>query len=328
MIYCCILKGRTTSEDQFERFLLSYKDALVMSPNNITSYFFYDTDDSKKKIEGTIKDYLSHHFYILLKRNDDAGQLRNEFLARISVRDPKLGDCFTFFDGDDTIDRNYFNFDPTNLIGRGYGVGNPVAVYGPLETDKYPLKWCQVLSTSDPFNAILLDKKGCQSWGNFYEMQIARETCFGSGLFEDVVFWYRIANKYKNPLLMWDKIYYWHRDNPKALTRNTNTMQQLKEGFKNLETAKNCALKYFCDSDERVWRRYTIGILILLRNSQKIENKEKEEMLDFLFKSKDPKCFYANEIRLSEPKLWENVKESYKYLEEFCGLITSETAYL
>jgi hypothetical protein len=317
MIYCCVLKGKTTSEEQFKRFLDSYRNAIVNSPQHIFTYYFYDTDEAKASIEKKFKgeDFLRTE-YKLLKRNDDAGELRNEFLARLTLIDEKIGDCFTFFDGDDTISPNYFNFNPAVIYGRGFAICNPIAVYGEEETDKYPLKWCQVLSTTELYNAILLDKKGCQCWGTFYEIKLAKESCFGRGLFEDVTFWYRLARKYRNPVLFWDKVYYWYRNNPKAITRTMGSFKDLKEGIKNLEFAKDISLLDYKPTDERVWRRYTIGMLILLRNSQSIEDKY--ALTVFLQKSIDKECFYPRMIQQMEPKLWENVKKDYPNLEVFC----------
>lgn len=319
ILYCCILKGKTTTESQFKRFVESFTTAWNYARNyvDLRPYFFVDSDEAESLLLDNFGDDVE-----ILRRNDDPGELRNEFLARLQMIS---GDeCnwsqgfFTFFDGDDEISPNYFFQNYGLISGRGFAIGNPVAVYGEEETDRYPLKWCLTAGNMDIVKATFLDKKGCQSWGNIYELEVCKHAMFGRGLFEDVTFMYSVVSRYRNPVLFNDMVYYWHRDNQIALTRTSATVSQIKDGMDNLDNAKEIALKAgFGFESPEVYRRYTIGTLVLVRNSAKL--KDKENSLNYILKRLDWRAFKYEDILEAEPKFKEKLigefPNFYKWIE-------------
>lgn len=321
-LFSCVLKGKTTSEDQFARFLKSYSRALqCCSPETIhvKTYFFLNSDTAEKAVKGVMKG----EDYVILRRDDDPGELRNEFLARMQIIEGRSEDrgmeYFTFFDGDDEVSRNYFCQNYGQIQGRGFAIGNPIAVYGEDETDQYPLKWCTVASRGEIQDSIFLDALGCQSWGKFYEMEVAKYCSFGKGLFEDVVFTYQLVSKWKDPVLFFDAEYRWYRNNMNALTRTSNTLAQLEDGFNNLEYSKKISSKEYNIKDPRVFRRYTIGILVLLRNAQKVDNHEQLE--EYIKDNIDVNCFNPEYIFRHELKFKENIYKDFPNIEGFLNSI-------
>lgn len=313
-LFSCVLKGKTTSEDQFARFLKSYNRALqCCSPETIhvKTYFFLNSDTAEKAVKGVMKG----EDYIILRRDDDPGELRNEFLARMQTVVLKEKSYFTFFDGDDEIVYDYFCQDYRSIDGHGFAIGNPYAVYGTSESDFYPLKWCLVAANDDIHHATMMDYKGCQSWGNIYEMDVAKIARFGRGLFEDVTFMYSVVDKYRNPVLFWGMVYLWHRDNANAMTRTSSSVAQILDGMDNLDTAESIALRsYKSVLYPEVYRRYTIGCLTLIRNA--VKTKEKDRALNTIFNRMDREAFNLREIEESDPKLMAKIREEFKGFDE------------
>ena len=337
MIECCILKGRTTTEDQFKRFLDSYFEALKNRENwtdvvyhpysDVVSTFMVDSDEAESSVKTHIEalgldvssELSEGRLFVILRRSDDPGELRNEFLANLGMyyteeEAKKYHLAFMFFDGDDEISDNYFNFDESLVMGKGFAMMNPVAVYGDEATDQYPLKWCQSSLGADMFECALTDKIGGQCWGKVWEWQVCKESKFGRGLFEDVRFWYDITKKYRNPLLLWNHIYYWYRNNPSALTRSIANEAQIRDGLDNLEYAKNIARSVYPYSDKRVWKRYTTGVQVLLRNAQK--SSDPNEMAKYIANNIDSNAFKPELLRQEEPKFFAKLMDDFpNYLD-------------
>lgn len=349
MIECCVLKGKTTTEEQFDRFLNSYFIALQSRyhsiyadgySSDVFTTFMVNTDNSEKLVDTYVERFQIERYsnepcnsmFQTLRRNDDPGELRNEFLARLSMNyDDRFAEAhslvFMFFDGDDTISENYFNFNESLVLGRGFALMNPVAVYGDSESDHYPLKWCQSSLNSDIYQCVLTDRIGGQCWGKVWEWKICRESKFGRGLFEDVRFWYDVTRTHRNPLLLWNSVYYWYRNNPSALTRLTATEAQIRDGLDNLKYAKDVALADYDYSDKRVWKRYTTGILVLVRNAG--GSDDPVSLRQYIASYVDYGAFKPKILRMLEPKFFDKLLEEFpeypeweKELDSFNGMPT------
>lgn len=328
MIEACVLKGKTTSEAQFEEFMSSYIEAIEYREENHPSHdivhttFLVDTDEAEK----CIHDYedtwrFGEEGLTILRRDDDPGELRNSFMNWLATKytdDMARRDnlVFMFFDGDDKIQERYFMFDETLVKGKGFGIMNPVAFYGSDPSDYYTLKWCLTAAHGDIFRHALMDSVGGQCWGKVWDFPIAKECKFGRGLFEDTPFWCQATEKYRNPVLYWNQVYFWRRNNPNALTRNNPSIESIRRGLDNLDECVNIALQHYKVTDIEVWRRYSIGVLILLKNAAKVQEKDQEKLIQYISDRLNRECFHPDDIKQLEPKFWKTVTEAYPEIEE------------
>lgn len=311
---CCILKGKTTSLRQFKRFVKSFYKALVESENSkvlVSPYWYLDDAECVKVVKAKFK---NPH---ILVRSADAGDVRNEFLGLISTLKLEPTNFFTFFDGDDEIRTDYFamNLEELKNSPSNFAICNPVAVYGPEETDYYPLKWCLTASKPNIKDLAFEDRLGGQSWGKIYKQEVVRYAMFDTGMYEDVGFWYDVVEHLPencSPVKFWNSVYFWHRDNPNAITRSVGTLSYLQDGLQNLEKARLRALKICKNTDPRVWRRYTFGIASLLRNAAKITDvNERKISLKYITDNLDLGSLNFRDAMYQAPALYDRLIESF-----------------
>ena len=335
VISFCILKGRTTTQEQFERFVESIKKSLskLSSKDNdviFELYFYCDTEEAINLVE---KEFVSHNIcddtlIYCLKRDSDAGDLRNEFMSTLvqieaETRDHSSGTSsyFGFMDGDDQVNTDFF----TN-IGYYYNMSdrllilNPASVYSDNGlTDTYPLKWAFNASNARIMGKSLQDLAledviGGQAWGKLYHYDFLKSGAkFGKGLYEDVPFWYQICYSMGEDdwwKVMPDVIYYWRRDNTNSLTRVTPSWAAFCNAFDNLDAACDIAINKFGVSynDVRVWKRYTVGVLNLLRNAYKT-GEEKEKFINKVLERINPVYFRPTQLEVIEPDYIRRVRE-------------------
>ena len=335
-IYSCVLKGATTSYDQFVRFLHSYHDALGRldcRDKRVVTMFLVDKEGEEAlkntpvsnkvwfpsnvvKVE-YMEDFNNpNRFLTLFPREGDPGDLRNEFLCMVSsIADES--DYFTFFDGDDEINPEYF-VNAIKVINEKSPVlllCNPMSKY---ENTYYPMKWCQSFRFSiveqrgfSDFSDCIRDLAyrdiiGGQCWGKFYSSKLANVGAkFGQGLFEDVMYWYTIVNSLDRTSVIATSeksVYYWHRDNPCAITRTTSTKYKIMHGIDNL----NFAMEHTLDADRSSKvRRYTVGVITLYRNACKASKEDKEHIVSYMQTRLERAYLDMEFIELDSPKLFE-----------------------
>lgn len=344
----CILKGRTTTQEQFERFLDSIQDAIESYRKegdqliNIELFFMIDTPEaihSLREFASEVRKFSNAPLIYCLNRNSDAGDLRNEFISSLEQLEEMTmqhyfdisGSCNSFFgfmDGDDQVNPQFFtNLELAMFASKNKSkkliLINPASVYSDNGlTDRYPLKW-----VSNARNAIkegrsltdlaLEDVIGGQAWGKYYSFTLLKSGArFGKGLYEDVPFWYQICSNIKD----WEEvqlvpgaIYLWRRDNNQSLTRVTPDWGSFCHAFDNLEKAceisvDNLKIK---SSDKRVWKRYTTGILNLFRNAEKVEDLSlRHEFITKLVSRINLEYFKLKELAVEEPDYIRRVKET------------------
>ena len=335
LISICILKGRTTTEDQFNRFLDSLINSISYDCQNssgldtlIELYMMTDTEESKSAVEGFSEECPEGYTIFNLHRDSDAGDLRNEFMATLmQIKESNFGESdnsfFGFMDGDDQVAPTYFYNLKLNIKfenNKSLIVINPASVYSDNGmTDTYPLKW-----TFNAHNAVttglslmdlaLEDVIGGQAWGKFYSTHLlASGAKFGKGLYEDVPFWYQICSVVKdwnNVCIADDVIYLWRRDNMSSLTRITPDWGAFCNAFDNLEAACEIAINKFKlkASDKKVWKRYTVGVLNLYRNALKCD--EPQKYIDQLLNRVNWDYYKEEWLEIEEPNYIKRVEES------------------
>lgn len=315
---CCILKGKTTSLEQFKRFVKSFHKAFIESKNSdilINPYWYIDDTACVKIVETKFK---NPHILI---RSADAGNVRNEFLSLISMLKFGSTNFFTFFDGDDEIRADYFAMNLGELANSpsNFAMCNPVAVYGIKETNYYPMKWCLTASKPNIRDLAFEDRIGGQSWGKVYKQEVSRYAMFDTGMYEDVGFWYDVVEHLPKdccPVKFWNSVYFWHRDNPNAITRSAGTLAYLQDGLQNLEKARLRALEVCDIGDPRVWRRYTFGITSLLRNAAKITDlSERKISIKYITDNLDFGSLNFKEAMYQAPDLYDRLMESFPEFE-------------
>ena len=312
-VYICIPFGKTTSNNQFERLVdsLRLSTNLSIESSNTKFELFVYSDRETEVVEKKLYELNSHVICHVFKRDDDPGEIRNEFLALMSSEYYKSEDSvFTFIDGDDFVSIDYFNELPKKIDEiqeRGWAICDPVAWYSEKETDSYRMKWC-LRSMDGIVNQTIKDNIGCQCWGRFYDIKLSRELKFGRGLFEDVEFTYRLVQKYPNPVTMPSSVYYWRRNNQNAMTRNTCTKTQILDGINNLIFAWNFSEKHWPEFKEERVKRTTTGTLTLLRNSAQTGEESYSELKKMILDKLGNHCDFKS-VKVSEPKLWERLSK-------------------
>ena len=341
----CILKGRTTTQEQFERFLRSIGTSIdyfseygdPTSSPLFELFFMIDTPEAISALRKfTIGHKSSSFLFYCLKRNSDAGDLRNEFMATLEQLDidlalPVGSSFFGFMDGDDQVNPEYFtSLSESTMLMRSTSrnakliIINPASVYSDDGlTDRYPLKWVFNARNAKKEGKSLTDLAledviGGQAWGKFYSSySILRSGAkFGKGLYEDVPFWYQVCScidNWDDILLSPDTVYYWRRDNNLSLTRVTPDWGSFCHAFDNLEKACDIAVERLRvkPSDVRVWKRYTTGILNLLRNAEKVEDEGDRKMFIQKITSRiNTMYFNLRGLEVEEPDYIRRVKET------------------
>ena len=356
LISICILKGKTTTREQFIRLLDSLKTSILYYDNkegvgdyNVKYELFFMVDDLESindlrffteevltEEDGEPRD--TNFFIYCMKRNGDAGDLRNEFIGHlVNLEETAYSHCdtsfFGFMDGDDHVNETFFASladypDNPKLI-----IINPESVYADTgRMDSYPIRW-----TLNSRNAMeegrklsdlaLEDIIGGQAWGKYYSYSLLYSGAkFGKGLFEDVPFWYQICSKinsWDDVALVDGSIYYWRRDNSLSLTRIVPDWSSFCNAFDNLEKACEIAINKFGvkASDRRVWKRYTTGILTLMRNAHKFDDeKVKNEYVKKIKARINPEYFRPRELEYLEPKYVETVRKDCPDYDEIVQL--------
>lgn len=314
----CIPFGKTTSNNQFEYLVEHLKTATELAiPSGVRFEIFVYSDRDIEKVEKMLTPLHSTISTYIYQRDDDPGEIRNEFLAMMSSEyHPSIDTVFTFIDGDDFISSFYFCGLPKKIDeiqNQGWALCDPIAWYGERETDSYRMKWC--LRAKDGIvRQTICDNIGCQCWGRFYDIKLARDLKFGRGLFEDVEFTYRLVQKYPNPVLMPNSIYYWRRNNQNAMTRNTCSETQIMDGINNLLFAWGFSETYFKEFEEAQIKRNTTGTLTLLRNAA--QNPERyEDLKGFILGKLGGGCNFKY-VKMTEPKLWERLSNVIPNIED------------
>lgn len=313
----CVLYGKTTTDEQFEVFSESLREALDYSGGMLSKEFdeivisIY-TDREEREYCKLLKtlDFPRVTFRNILK-DAEPGSLRNSFLSYMIASPRHNENCvFTFFDGDDFIDHRYFEaLNPEELREYGWALCSPIAYYDSDISNQYYLNWIQNYASredGDVRPAVFSDDIGCQCWGKFYSYNVCFCTKFGKGLFEDVPFSYKVASSFPNPAIYPKSVYYWRRNNPGSITRTSSTEGQIREGIKNLKDAMVIA-RATCGAKENYYeyigKRATTGSITLLRNANKNCSEKFNELKDLILDELG-EFIEPEKVRDSEPDLW------------------------
>ena len=314
----CIPFGKTTSNNQFECLIDHLRTATELAMNDGVRFeVFVYSDRDVDKVEKMLTPLHCKISTYVYQRDDDPGEIRNEFLAMMgSEHYESIDTVFTFIDGDDFVNSSYFCGLPKKIDeiqSQGWALCDPIAWYSEKETDSYRMKWC--LRAKDGIvRQTVCDNIGCQCWGRFYDVKLARDLKFGRGLFEDVEFTYRLVQKYPNPVLMPSSIYYWRRNNQNAMTRNTYSETQIMDGINNLLFAWGFSETFFKEYEEARIKRNTTGTLTLLRNAA--QNPERyEDLKGFILGKLGGGCNFKY-VKMTEPKLWERLSNVIPNIED------------
>ena len=339
----CILKGKTTTFEQFERFLDSLNEAMKVYDENaedsatflpyICLTFMLDDEGSAYLVRKYAKSWKRAEIVIKM-RDDDPGNLRNEFIGSLRVTYDGLGAAryFGFMDGDDQLSEDFFISLADQISGENYDIVllNSVYRYGEVSpddmTNDYPSKWIEQvqegLSTGRTLMELAMnDVVGGQAWGKVYSFHILQDPppLFGKGLYEDVPFWYEVARKAKNIGYSPRSIYYWRRDNTSSLTRVTPSKYAISESLKNLDKASTIALQDSSvrEGDMVIWKRYSIAVLNLIRHAYNTSTeKDKQEYLQTIYEGVNLRYFRPKKIDYTDPKFMENLRKAVPDLDE------------
>ena len=184
-------------------------------------------------------------------------------------------DYILFFDGDDRISMDYLEnaykhacvgeSDIVIFSGMRMVMSN---VSVPASSAINPVS--NIMIPYDVFcKYIYSDKVGGQCWGKLIKLSLIKENVrFAEGMYEDVIFWYRLLDANENLVVNTDvSSTYWWMYNPKSIVNKKPSKQEVDNVIENLEWILNKSIEKFMDEPlpKEIYFRYTLGYYLVSR---------------------------------------------------------------
>lgn len=351
VVYYCVLKGKTTTDEQFQRFVDSICNSFAYMRDNppdknkesiVFDFFFnVDSDEAVRIINNSPIGkgefyFVNHHIWM---RNDDAGALRNQFLDylvyyRYLEERYHNNEYIGFMDGDDEVNPQFFARIASRIRfmeDKPYiFLLNMISRYSDDGNQDYASPWISNVMQMEFTGSTLCDLAcsdgiGGQAWGKLYEYSIIYDGIrFGRGLYEDVGFWYQVANKAGQAVqVIPDSIYIWRRDNQSSLTRVLPDVGAIYEAVRNLNYASEYAIRVFGKKkeDEEIWKRYSFAIMSMIRNVYRYSSDRTLEYLTAIKNNINTDFYQPDKIISSSPNFIEQASQYCEDFESICKMI-------